>query len=633
MTADVLWKPLSIDMTGPPPAEVDRTGFVALVPVGDRAWGAGAAVTLARSLARGGRRVYLCDLDLEAPRLHDMVGAERGVGVSDYALYGASSSHVSTEVEDGLMFVSAGTPVAGLAPVFESARWKAFIESVADAAGLLLLFVPPRQEGAAALLDRAGSRVALGDPAGVPQVDRLLEGVRLGFQPTSAFVATIASLAPDVTDEATEARVAEPAAPDEVVALESLAPDVDVVSLESLAPDEVEGVPGDIVGEPGPDVVVAPGLDIADAIPLEALAPDPVSDDAFEHVMSDEAALADPIEPEVGADASIDLGWAEAVEGEEQPVENAPLMHDGPVATDDESAARDDVVSPDRPKEYDDASLAGVPEAATSTASPSGGRRGGTLVRVAMLLLAVVAVAVGAGRMGWVDVPGIASRRGDAAESPPQQVAEPETATPDQTVAAAPVEDAAAPEAAPAVNDPPPATVISSAPVTATHQIWSLRIGAFASQAVARREAAAIADRVQDHVVVIAPVDVAGRRWWRVISSLAPDRESAEGLRTELGAALVDVQPEEWLVRQAPSAFLLDETAAVDGARASAADWRARGIDAYVMAVAREDGTRSFRVYAGAYASSEEAAAMRELLVAAGVESPTLVERRGIRPE
>ena len=129
MTADVIWKPLSSHVTGPPPPLLDRTGVVALVPVGDRAWAAGAAVTLARSLARGGRRVFIFVLYLEAPRLHDMVGVVRGVGVSDYTLYGASPSHVATEVEDGLLFVSAGTPVAGLAPVFESARWEAFIES------------------------------------------------------------------------------------------------------------------------------------------------------------------------------------------------------------------------------------------------------------------------------------------------------------------------------------------------------------------------------------------------------------------------------------------------------------------------------------------------------------------------
>jgi hypothetical protein len=150
---------------------------------------------------------------------------------------------------------------------------------------------------------------------------------------------------------------------------------------------------------------------------------------------------------------------------------------------------------------------------------------------------------------------------------------------------------------------------------------------------VARREAAAIADRVRDHVVVIAPVDVNGRRWWRVISSLAPDRETAEGLRTELGAALTDVEPADWLVRRAPSAFLLDETMEIDTARASAEVFRERGIDAYVMAVARDDGSRSFRVYAGAYANAEEAAVMRELLVNAGVDSPALVERRGVRPE
>jgi len=106
MTPDVSWQSLSIDAPGAPPAELDRTGAVALVPAGDRAFAAAAAVTLARSLARDGRRVFLCDLDLPSPRLHIMGGVSRAAGVTDFVLYGASAGHVVDELEERLLFVA-----------------------------------------------------------------------------------------------------------------------------------------------------------------------------------------------------------------------------------------------------------------------------------------------------------------------------------------------------------------------------------------------------------------------------------------------------------------------------------------------------------------------------------------------
>lgn len=183
MTPDVSWHGLSIDAPGPPPAELDRTGAVALIPAGDRAFAAAAALTLARSLARHGRRVFLCDLDLAAPRLHIMAGVPRDAGVTDFVLYGASAGHVVTELEERLLFVSSGTPVVAYDAVFGSDRWEALIAAATHARACLLLMVPPEVKGAEAVLARAETLVALGEEDECPDLGDHAPKLRLGFHP------------------------------------------------------------------------------------------------------------------------------------------------------------------------------------------------------------------------------------------------------------------------------------------------------------------------------------------------------------------------------------------------------------------------------------------------------------------
>lgn len=183
MTPDVSWQSLSIDAPGAPPAPLDRTGAVALVPAGDRAFAAAAALTLARSLARGGRRVFLCDLDLADPRLHTMAGVARGVGVTDFVSYGASPAHVVTELEDRLLFVSAGTPVVAFEGVLASDRWEALVEAATHARACLLLFVAPDLRGVEKVLARAETLVALGRPDQLPDLGEAGDRLHLGFHP------------------------------------------------------------------------------------------------------------------------------------------------------------------------------------------------------------------------------------------------------------------------------------------------------------------------------------------------------------------------------------------------------------------------------------------------------------------
>lgn len=200
MTPDVSWHGLSIDAPGPPPTELDRTGAVALIPAGDRAFAAAAALTLARSLARHGRRVFLCDLDLAAPRLHVMAGVPREAGVTDFVLYGASAGHVVTELEERLLFVSAGTPVVAFESVYSSDRWEALIEAATHARACLLLLVPSDVRGSEAVLARAETLVALGEEEECPDLGAHADKLRLGFHPGTAMEARAAA-PPEATPE------------------------------------------------------------------------------------------------------------------------------------------------------------------------------------------------------------------------------------------------------------------------------------------------------------------------------------------------------------------------------------------------------------------------------------------------
>lgn len=184
MTPDVTWQPFDPQDPGSPPPALHGTGAVALVPSGgDPQWAAAAAVGLARTLARNGRRVFLCDADVEDPRLHGFFDGELGEGVSDLVLYGASPRRVAREVEDRLLFVPAGTTVADAARVHSSPRWDALVDAVAQADGVLLIHLPAGSDGSEALLARAEHVVVVGDPADAPELGEAADRLVLGLYP------------------------------------------------------------------------------------------------------------------------------------------------------------------------------------------------------------------------------------------------------------------------------------------------------------------------------------------------------------------------------------------------------------------------------------------------------------------
>ncbi len=511
MTPDVTWHVLTTEPPASALEELDHTGAVALVAAGDRGWAALAALGLARALARSGRRVFLVDAELGAPRLHSMADIALGEGVSDLILYGASPAHVARELEARLLFVSAGTPVVDHGSVFESGRWEAFIEAATEARACILMLVPPLAE-AAPLLARADSVVWLGQRDAVPDLGEAAPPARVGFEPGP-----------------------EPSAPE-------AAPEPHAATLE-----------------PAPSASSASGDG--------AVAPTPE--------------------------------WA--IEREDEPKRRP-------------AAKRDD----------EPLSLA-TAKAMNRAARKTPERKSRAGFWFTLLLVLVVAL-LAAAWWGLIDLPGIAPRRADAR----QGVADPAG----RQAAAAPL----------TANVPPPAEASPSSPsaapidiltddIVAPVQSWSLRIGAFRDRAVARREANALQERVAGQVLTVAPVEVNGVRWYRVLSVLARDAQEAEALRSGLADATAAPDAASWMVREAPLSFLVTETGVLDEARRRVEALASAGVDAFVLSAARSEGAPVLRVYAGAYANPQEAAVMRALLEGQGIVQPPLVERRGIRPE
>ncbi|MFC1791326.1 hypothetical protein ACFL0I_02525, partial [Gemmatimonadota bacterium] len=73
-------------------------------------WGSKAAVAIAKDWAGSELSIFLMDLGLETPTLHELLGLPNEEGVSDAFLYGASVQNIAQPAMDGaFFFASAGT--------------------------------------------------------------------------------------------------------------------------------------------------------------------------------------------------------------------------------------------------------------------------------------------------------------------------------------------------------------------------------------------------------------------------------------------------------------------------------------------------------------------------------------------
>ncbi len=642
---------LKIDETGAQPLpDAPQGGTVLLLHTeGGRedGWAGRAALALARGWRDQDRRLFLCDASLEAPALHKAAGVTNGEGISDALRFGTSFKRVAHRLDANLFLATAGTVAVDAGALRESPRWDSFTAGFSEAGALLVLFAPADGASVDALVRRADLVYVLASPGETVSEDHLGAEPSLillrsdGKHPEAVLNAEDSALATSLDWDASgdEEHVGAEVPDDDSVIDETETPDPDedesddpeveqpepvVASADTLspwtpddfdaedeAPSSVEETPSgeDLADESemvidlsdGDDVfdlsAFAPTEDVSDASGDSTATPDdpadvpawerPVPDDDVEVVVEAAAEFEDPLrflDPLIGDAAD--------------PAPEMPAGFAGlPAESEADSTASEDGAS--APSRIDTPVVAPKRESEKS----STGRT------VLVLILLAVVVLVTAIWFGLIEIPGLSLA--DASES-----------------------TSAAGLAALGATGADPATASSATPTPqAEIAAFGLALGSFSDVEVARAEARTWSDRVAGVQFVLAPVQVDGQVWYRLLAGPASDSETAQALAETLSAAADGVDPSNWLVREASLAFLLGETRGRSAAEQRVTVLQSLGIPAHILRVPYSDGSEVFRVYAGAYASASEAAFLEQLLQDQEITNAPLTERLGTLSE
>jgi hypothetical protein len=323
--------------------------------------------------------------------------------------------------------------------------------------------------------------------------------------------------------------------------------------------------------------------------------------------------------------AADEVGGAVPGTETEPPPEPVPVAADGGEEDTAEPAAAGARAAPE--------AAARMGEGPTPRAS-SGGRSGGGGGRLLLVFLFLVLAAVVAWFLGLLPVPGSTPGDTGSREAPPETVAPLAAAEPEadeegtgEGGAVAGEADAVDTSFAGAESPVPAPDAAERSPSAA----WSVTVEAHADREAAWSSRRVLEEAVPEQLWITVPVEVDGTVYHRVLFGTASDWSAAQALQEEV-AARTGRSPASWISRPTRLAYRLDEHAGLSDARARASELRSRGIPAYVLAVTYADGSERFRVYAGGFAESDEAAVLGEWLAEAGVSGAELVERTGRRP-
>lgn len=255
-------------------------------------------------------------------------------------------------------------------------------------------------------------------------------------------------------------------------------------------------------------------------------------------------------------------------------------------------------------------------------------------VLLLLLLLALLLLVLGAARLGFLSIPGLTPGP-ELSEGPIPRGG----ATPTAEAAVAPLAPAesspiaALPEveSRPSISGPVEAEPSLAATQGERHAL-ALALNAYSTLSGASGAAAQLRAALPGHLVVVAPVQVGGQVFHRLLVAGAPDTATVERFRQEVAPAFPRGQPSEWIVREADRGFLLQESASLAEARTRVAELEARGIPAYLLELSLADGVPLWRVHAGAYGSDAEARLLGRLLEDAGETGARLVPLLGRPP-
>lgn len=157
-----------------------------LVGEADRRWAAEAALGLCSTWARGGRRVVLADLDLDAPVLHEVAGVDDTQGIVDIFLYGASVGSSARAVPgEGFYLIPVGTYEPDAEAIYRHPRWPKLVAGFRDASATLVLFAPVSTADVPAVAEWVDEVILLGASGDAPGLDVL---AAKGIEPEAVLV-------------------------------------------------------------------------------------------------------------------------------------------------------------------------------------------------------------------------------------------------------------------------------------------------------------------------------------------------------------------------------------------------------------------------------------------------------------
>jgi cell division septation protein DedD len=161
---------------------------------------------------------------------------------------------------------------------------------------------------------------------------------------------------------------------------------------------------------------------------------------------------------------------------------------------------------------------------------------------------------------------------------------------------------------------------------------YSLALAAHRDPTVARGRVDALSRIVPGVLFSLAPAEVDGEVFYRVLAGPAVDSAGARSLAGRVAQA-TGMDPAAWVVRATPRAFQLGEVEDLATARERTQSLEALDVPAYVLAVDYSDGSTRFRVYAGAYADETEASFLSGVLAGHSLSFAPLSHRIGRLPE
>jgi len=627
-------------------------------------WASRAAVGIASNWSDRGLRIFLMDLGLEQPSIHELLDLPNGEGVSDAFMFGASVRHIARPALDGAFFFApAGSPPGDPAEVLGHERWNDLASGFSEVDATLLLFLPTSLPGAEKILSRATDIVFFSGHGESPEEHLGPAAIKMvanvGPSQSSSVAPVPEESGPDesgLESEPAEAGWALPEVGDEeeevgIEASEAVSPPEDQEDLGFPAdPDAGEGSTNE------PDLE-SPGEGRAGS-PFDFSGDFELAEGFWDEPASQDEEL-DPVESETPGEpeGQLDPVAPPQTAAEELP-EAPPLSEFGDELTMGSSLNEDDreeIRSGPPDFEPDFVDLGPEKDA------PSGdGAFGEDLVHGADF--GASPTSEPEGREDPSEAPPPRAERSPEASSgpssreaprtPPKRRPPPKKEFPFGVVAAVVLSVglmvAAVGTAVGYFNVPgltflqgifgeipdPPLTLAGPQP---NEEILRYSLILFTYEEEELTDATemlhALRARLPDLLFALVPGEEDGLRIYTLMAGPAYDRIEAENLRGPLAEVLTREDPDSWTVHETPRGFYLGERETLAEAEDYLQTFSGQGIYPYILHVTYPDGSEAFEVMAGAYEGVLDARPLQLILRDAGLRDLPLIERRGSLPE